>query len=183
MPNISEKKRALRKQMGQLNRSFSDTYYSNKNKEITEALLEHALILNAKVILSYWSMPKEAGTHTLNIELQKAGKTIILPVINDNTLDLKVFYGFEKMKPEPKYGILEPQGEIFTDFGAIDLVIVPGVAFTKDGERCGHGKGYYDRLLPKISSAYTIGLGYKHQLVEDIPIDEFDATLNEVYCV
>jgi 5-formyltetrahydrofolate cyclo-ligase len=180
MATIKEEKKALRKKMAQLTSSLPEPYFNKKDTELRQKLLESPSVLSAKVILSYWSMPKEAATHKLNHELIKLGKKVLLPVINGNDLMLKYFTGIDNMKAEPKYGILEPQGDIFDAYEKIDLVIVPGVAFTKNGQRCGHGKGYYDRLLPKINFAKTIGLAYSHQIVEDLPTDDFDVTLNEV---
>ena len=84
------------------------------------------------------------------------------------------------MRPEPKYGILEPKGKTFTELHKIELVLVPCVAFTLEGLRCGHGKGYYDKLLPKLNNAFTIGLAYDFQILGELPTDQFDFTLNQV---
>lgn len=180
MESIKDKKRAIRKRMGQLNRSFSETYFNSKDAEIKRIILRKTEVFGAKTILSYWSMPREAGTHKLNQELNDLGKTVLLPVIQDNELVLKAFTGLENMETEPKYGILEPKGKEFNDFHLIDIVLVPGVAFTLSGLRCGHGKGFYDRLLPKLKSATTIGLCYEHQMLENLPTDHFDVILNQV---
>jgi 5-formyltetrahydrofolate cyclo-ligase len=180
MATIKEEKKALRKKMAQLTSSLPESYFNKNDTELRQKLLESPSVLSAKVILSYWSMPKESATHKLNHELIKLGKKVLLPVINGNDLLLKNFTGIENMKAEPKYGILEPQGDVFEAVEKIEVAIVPGVAFTKTGLRCGHGKGYYDRLLPKLIAAKTIGLAYSHQMIENLPTDDFDVTLNEV---
>ena len=69
---------------------------------------------------------------------------------------------------------------MFTDYAAIDLAVIPGVAFTPDGRRLGRGRGYYDRLLARFARAYTIGLAFPFQLLEDIPTEPHDIKLNEI---
>ena len=55
--------------------------------------------------------------------------------------------GMESLQPGEAFGILEPVGEIFTDYDAIDMIVVPGVAFDRQGNRLGRGRGYYDKIL------------------------------------
>ena len=74
----------------------------------------------------------------------------------------------------------EPTGALFTDYATIDLVIVPGVAFDRDGNRLGRGKGYYDRLLPRIPSAYKVGICFPFQIVEEVPAEPFDIRMDEI---
>lgn len=77
------------------------------------------------------------------------------------------------------YGIAEPTGELFTDYAAIDLAVIPGVAFDAVGHRLGRGKGYYDRLLPHIG-ATKIGICFPFQWVEEVPAEPFDICMDEV---
>ena len=76
------------------------------------------------------------------------------------------------------WGIREPQGPA-VDPSIIDLVIVPGVAFTLDGGRLGHGKAYYDRFLP-LARAVTIGACFDEQLVDELPMEPHDVRLDRV---
>ncbi len=69
--------------------------------------------------------------------------------------------------------------------GGLDLVLLPGVAFTRDGKRLGHGKGYYDTFLHEHNDKlgrfpYLIALSLKEQIVEDLPTTEHDVVLDEV---
>ncbi|KAA6347019.1 5-formyltetrahydrofolate cyclo-ligase [termite gut metagenome] len=93
-------------------------------------------------------------------------------------LELRIYNSHQSLSVGP-YGIKEPFGEAFTDYASIDLAVIPGVAFDRFGNRLGHGKGYYDRLLPHLS-AYRIGIGFSFQLVEEVPAKEFDVRMNEV---
>lgn len=70
--------------------------------------------------------------------------------------------------------------------GGLDLVVVPGVAFTVNGIRLGHGKGYYDRFLqalmqlPNQSPPKTIALAFHQQIVKSIPTSQFDIKIDRV---
>ena len=60
-----------------------------------------------------------------------------------------------------------------------DVIVVPGLAFTADGRRCGQGAGWYDRFLPgRRADCVTIGVGFSTQLVDDLPTDPHDVTLD-----
>lgn len=80
------------------------------------------------------------------------------------------------------FGIMEPDTDAaFDDLASIDVVLVPGVAFTPDGDRLGRGRGYYDRFLAKLpASTLTIGLCYPSQLLPQLPIDPWDRKLDKV---
>ena len=72
------------------------------------------------------------------------------------------------------YGIEEPVGETFTDYASIKFIDVPDVAYDRKGNRLGRGKGYYDRLLPRIPAAYKAGICFPFQVVEEVPAETFD---------
>jgi 5-formyltetrahydrofolate cyclo-ligase len=101
-----------------------------------------------------------------------------LPVVVGDKLELRQFEGVEKMQ-KGAFGIMEPQGEAFTDFDSIDLAIIPGVGFSPQGARLGRGKGYYDRLLPNLHCP-KIGLALPCQIADEIPTDEWDIPMDEV---
>ena len=75
----------------------------------------------------------------------------------------------------------EPTGENFTDFEEIELGIIPGVSFDRQGNRLGRGKGYYDKLLPLLPHSYNIGICYRFQAREEIPCEPFDRRMEEVW--
>lgn len=77
------------------------------------------------------------------------------------------------------YGILEPKTVRKADENNIDVILVPGLAFDRNGGRMGFGKGYYDRLL-ESSKAVKIGLCYDFQILEKIPTESHDVPMNFV---
>ena len=130
----------------------------------------------ADTILLYWSLSNEVDTHNF-IEKWSKNKTILLPVVADNDLILRKYNGLSCLKVGT-FNICEPaEGEDFTDFSAIDLCIIPAVAFDKQGNRLGKGKGFYDRLLPHIN-AVKVGVCFDVQLIENIPHEAWDIKMD-----
>lgn len=67
----------------------------------------------------------------------------------------------------------------------LDLILIPGLAFTKNGKRLGRGKGYYDRFLAKCfrkfkTRPFTLGLAFREQIVSDIPTTDTDVIIDQV---
>lgn len=160
-----------------------------KTKTKQQKLDESKLLLNqlamdknfqrAQMVLLYWSLPNEVDTHEF-VRQWSASKHIILPVVVGDDLELRYYEGDAKMQTGA-YGILEPNGKILPrkDYDLIDVCLVPGVAFDKMGNRMGHGKGYYDRLLPKIERP-KIGICFPEQLVEDLEPQPWDVPMDKV---
>ena len=75
--------------------------------------------------------------------------------------------------------VVLPEDDPPPDPTRVDVVIVPGVAFTSSGERLGQGGGWYDRFLPGIrESCFTIGVGFEPQLVDALPTEPHDVRLD-----
>ena len=126
-----------------------------------------------KVIMLYSALPDEVPTQILMDELVAQGKMVLLPrVISDTDMELHRYTGKQDLQTGA-YGIQEPTGELFTDYNAIDVAIVPGMAF-------GRGKGYYDRFLSRVPYIYKIGLCFSWQIVDCVPSDEHDVVMDEV---
>lgn len=151
---------------------------TRQSVETMAALEAHPAFGAAKTILLYHSLKDEVNTHEF-IKKWSHDKRILLPVVVGDDLELRLYTGPEDLKLGA-YGIDEPTGTLFTDYAAIDLIAVPGVAFDRKGNRLGRGKGYYDRLLPRIPSAYKIGICFPYQLVEEVPAEPFDIRMDEI---
>lgn len=68
--------------------------------------------------------------------------------------------------------------------GGVDLIVVPGMAFTRDGKRLGHGKGYYDRFIKELKNINckpkTYAVGFHQQVLEDVPVDDYDQIIDSI---
>ena len=108
------------------------------------------------------------------------GKIVVLPVVLDDTrMEVRIYNDANDLK-EGAYGISEPAGKRYDEIENIEVAIVPGMAFDKDGHRLGRGKGYYDRFLSQIPYIYKIGVCFGFQLLDNVPSAEYDIIMNEV---
>lgn len=156
---------------------YCDSTLTDLSADILNRLEIHPAFQKATTVLLYHSLKDEVQTHSF-IEKWSKDKRIILPVVVGEELELRCYTG-EQDLAAGAYGIFEPIGEVFTHYESIDLAIVPGVAFDTRGHRLGRGKGYYDRLLPRIN-AFKIGVCYPFQLIEEVPAEPFDICMNAI---
>lgn len=172
-----ERKKELRKLISLKKAEYSDALLKELSAKILINLENLAEFQVAKTVLLYHSLKDEVYTHDF-IEKWAVKKRIILPVVVGDVLELRL-YTSQNDLCIGAYGIAEPTGQLFTDYDAIDLAVVPGVAFNRMGNRLGRGKGYYDKLLPSIS-ATKVGICFPFQLIEEIPTEKFDICMNTV---
>ena len=147
-----------------------------QSANILTALEAHPAFRAANTILLYHSLGDEVDTHTF-IKKWSSEKRILLPVVVGDDLELRIYTGPDDMTTG-SYGIEEPTGEVFTDYAAIDFIVVPGVAFDRKGNRLGRGKGYYDRYLPRCTRAVKLGVAFEAQRVDKAAVDAHDEKLD-----
>lgn len=176
--SIDEKKKEIRKKIKQLKKDISLDVKKLRSCKILEKLENNETFLNAKTVMLYWSMDDEVYTHDFVLKWA-CQKKIILPCVNGSLLDLRIFKGMENLVEGEGFGILEPSGDLFTDIESLDLIIVPGVAFDKNNNRMGRGKAYYDKLL-RTTDCNKIGLCFDFQLLDSVPINEYDVKMNSI---
>ncbi|MDO5572060.1 MAG: 5-formyltetrahydrofolate cyclo-ligase [Bacteroidales bacterium] len=176
MDNIILKKKEIRKEIASLKKQIS----FDKKVELSESILCKLESLpsfkNASNILLYYSLEDEVQTESFIRKWCKS-KNIFLPVVKGDILVIKQ-YDKDNIK-KGSYSINEPTGGIEVSPEQIELVVVPGVAFDKDCNRLGRGKGYYDKLLPAIK-APAIGIAFDFQITNSIPTEETDIPLNGI---
>lgn len=196
----------LRKHISDLLINLPKVEKETQSKNVKEKLLRHPLYKSAEKISIYLSTSNEVDTISIleqAIEVDK--KQCFVPLVRKTkSKDLStrmVMIRLNSMTdyhnlPLNHYGIKEPNVETGNSFidnlahpisNKLDLVIVPGVAFSPDGRRLGHGKGYYDEFLSNWSKEanekrlQTIGLAFREQIREDLPVIEgHDYTLDEI---
>lgn len=147
---------------------------------VINRLKGNARLAAARTLLLYHPLPDEVDVSPLLDMLP--GRMVLLPrVTGESTMELRVYEGRGSLEPGA-YGIMEPCGPLFTDYGSIDVAVVPGMAFDKDGNRLGRGKGYYDRFLARTPHVYKIGVCFPFQLLESVPAGPTDVRMDEVVC-
>lgn len=171
-------KQAIRRLIREKKKQVSFEEKKIRSQKIWQKLEHEEVFKAAKTLMFYWSMKDEVHTHDF-IKKWHPEKQIILPAVNGDYLDLKIYQGPESMKKGASFGILEPAGKNFHDVQSIDLIIVPGVAFDRQNNRLGRGKAYYDKLL-KSYSGPKYGVCFDFQLVNHVPTDKYDIKMDSV---
>lgn len=174
---ISEEKQRLRKEIAWQKKQYPAEALACWSEQIICFLEQTELFRKAHAIACYHALPGEVQTADfLNRWYQK--KQIALPVVQGNDLQLLPYQGKEAVRRGP-FGIWEPafSPESTSIEKEIDLIIVPGVAFDRQLNRLGRGKGYYDRLLTTLQVP-KIGIAYSFQLREQIPVEAFDRKMD-----
>ena len=170
-------KSELRKQVLQEMKALPREQKQFIDQALTERLLQHPFYQEAKVIASYLSFPHEFQTQELIEQALKDGKKVLIPkTYPKGRMDFVVYHPQQLIKTS--FGLLEPQGDLeVVDASQIDLIHVPGLAFTMEGYRIGYGGGYYDRYLEQFSG-HTLSTVYPCQIRDfspenhDIPVQE-----------
>jgi 5-formyltetrahydrofolate cyclo-ligase len=129
----------------------------------------------ARSVMAFVGFKGEPDTDPLFARLAVEGKRLLLPRVESTGI---VVVDGDSPLVASKFGVHEPTGPPI-DVGEIDLVIVPGLAFTPAGDRLGYGQGYYDRLLPRVS-APTVGVCFEDQLVDEMPLAPHDVRVGAV---
>ena len=167
-------KTGLRKRIRQLKREITLEEKIRRSSAIWSKVLALDAVKNARTVLMYWSMDDEVYTHAIVQDLAKT-KTVLLPAVDGDDLRIKQFRGMENMRAGEQFGIGEPTGHDFD--GTIDVIVVPGVAFDRQLNRMGRGRGFYDRLL-RLQNAVKIGVAFDFQLLDNIPAEPFDIKMD-----
>ena len=170
-------KSELRKQVLQEMKSLPQEQKQAIDQALTEQLLQHPFYQEAKVIATYLSFPHEFQTQELIEQALRDCKKVLIPkTYSKGRMDFVIYDPQQLVKTS--FGLLEPQGDLgVVDASQIDLIHVPGLAFTMEGYRIGYGGGYYDRYL-KHFPGHTLSTVYPCQIRDfspenhDIPVQE-----------
>ena len=140
----------------------------------------------AKTIMFYVDVRDEVRTRQALPEAVASGKKIVVPYCVDGELELFWLENMDELELG-MYRILEPKNDLRTVESKrlqptdLDLVMVPGVAFDRNGGRTGHGKGYYDKLLQHARfDAPLIALAFECQMFEKIPAESHDIYMDKI---
>jgi len=175
-PSFS-KKEELRQHFKQKRLSFVGEVKHRADREILSNLETLAVFCKADIIAFYVSLLSEVDTRII-IQKYLKSKIIAVPKIEE-----KPHLGFYHLRAWSdlrfgKMGILEPEAKLEKiDLSAIQLIIVPGIAFDRKGYRLGFGEGYTDFLLAQIHSP-KIGLAYEWQVVPTLPRGPLDQAVD-----
>lgn len=145
-------------------------------------------ISNSSCVALYKTVNGELPCDKVAEYLVSIGKRVCFPRVKGTGMDFYEVKDFKKDFTEGSYGILEPKIDCtLVDSDEINLMFVPAVAYTEDGQRLGQGGGYYDRYLNSCLSKgkvpFTAGVCYDFQLFSALPVEEHDFAVDCVLCV
>lgn len=184
-------KKALRKDLKSRIKLLTDDAKRMESKEVTKKLLNSSYYKQSSRISVYLSMPSEVDTNEILLDVFKTGKQCFIPLYTETDMKMVLLKGMDDYESLPltSWNIKQPSEdegrETAISSGGLDLILMPGLGFTKDGLRIGRGRGYYDNYLMKHSeligkSPVTVGLAFSQQICPDVPCTENDIKLDQV---
>jgi len=181
-------KQILRQKIRQSLKLMSNEERVYQSNIVTNNLLHHPKYLSSRSISIYVHMNTEISTRDIIQHAFKVHKHVFIPRYDSTSMDMVRIYSLDDLDslPMTKWNIRQPSlNDTNREIGTnnIDLVIVPGLGFSLDGSRLGHGKGFYDRYLSLLNkNSYTIGLAFRQQILENntIPMNSTDIYINEI---
>ena len=169
-------KKAVRQTVRAKIRELSEEQKSTISEQLCSRIAQMKAVAESKVVALFISLADEPQTSTLIEAL--FSKRIVVPRIEGEEME---FYDLSEGLQQGAFNIMEPKAATPIEPSEIDAMVLPGVAFTREGARCGRGKGFYDKYLSRNGfRAHTIGICYPCQLVDSLPTEPHDKPLDEV---
>lgn len=179
--DLQIKKDKIRKQILEKRSNLSLEEVNKKSELIIENLAPY--LKNAQNIMIFMDMKNEVRITKL-IELYPEKNFFISKIVNSKNREMKINKYNENELILHKFGYYESSSNDFYDEKILDIVIVPALAFDSSKNRIGFGGGYYDTFLNKVreknKNTLFIGVCYDFQMIEEVPIEGHDITLDLV---
>lgn len=153
-----------------------------KSRIIKRKLLRTKEFIKAKRVMFYIALDGEVNTGEMIKEARKLNKIVAVPVCKKNRITIRpCILGNNMSLQKGPYGVCEPAVKKSINPEELDLVIVPGVAFDKKGNRLGRGKGCYDRFLKTLpDDTPSIGLAFAFQILPSVPVHRHDVAVKKL---
>lgn len=188
IPATLSAKRELRKRVLARRDALSPGERAAASAKIRERVLALPEFRDAKGVHGFVSFVEEVDTAPIMAACAAAGKAIYLPYINEarDRIGCALWGPEDSLVPGP-FGTQEPppasRGPV--DLAAIDLVLMPGVAFDRRGGRLGYGKAYYDHFLAEVAAKRgsmpdLVALAFSAQIVEAVPLNAWDVRIPQI---
>lgn len=173
--NKSELRSLIRAQK----RAMTPAQIEQASRELGEKLAASEQYRAAKTIYGYMPYNQEVRTVPMLERALADGKQVAVPKVYGNTMSFILVTDLTQMACN-EWGIPEPvaDGPVAQDPNA--MVLMPGLAFTANGDRMGYGGGFYDKFLAAEPDHPTVALCYDFQLVDFIPTDAYDIPVDLV---
>jgi 5-formyltetrahydrofolate cyclo-ligase len=184
-PSLPDRKQALRQECRAVRQSLSAAASARAGRIIQEQVLTLPEYRRSRLIHTYLaSRENEVSTLAVIDHALAHGRRVAVPVVKPGTRRLRhaLVETLADWQPD-RWGLLSPpvdHAAWLEDMAAIDLVLVPGLAFDPQGRRLGFGGGYYDRFLGRVVHAVKVGITYRCLLLPEVPEEPHDVRLDLV---
>jgi len=159
-------------------RVLAETECRQKSQAVAARLLASDPFAAARCVHCYVATPTEVQTEAVIEEALRRGKRVVAPTMRGGMPALSEVKSGDPLHPGA-FGILEPASNLPVTPEEVDLWVVPGVGFGRDGSRLGRGGGYYDRLLSEAQGV-VIGLAFDFQVADRMPTEPSDRFVDYV---
>ena len=168
-------KNRIRKEILALRKAMPICLLEEKSKIISEKVIAHMEYQNAELVLCYIDAKNEVNTRYIINYAWENGKKVAVPRVCGDLMKFYLISSYDDLE-SGYFDIMEPKKQCVevTEIPEKSVVIMPGVAFDKKGNRIGYGKGYYDKYFAKYPNVYKIAIAFSVQIVPEIPTDELD---------
>lgn len=175
------KKKELRQQLRQRLAAMSPADAQSRSAAACRLLCEQREYRRADVVMIFLSTSQEVDTSPIAIQAWSDAKRVLAPRVSweqRRMLPIEIHSLTTDVQPGV-IGIREPVEGMPVPLSDIDLVIVPGLGFDRQGNRLGRGRGFYERFLShRDLRAQTCALAFEDQVVESVPVGELDVYVN-----
>lgn len=172
-------KKSLRKDMKARRNALTDAEKNCAAAKCLSKLKELPEFMESDWIYAYIACRNELETKDIIMWCLENGKRVAVPKVHGDIMHFYEIHSLNDCVPGA-FGILEPVGEEKDRIIMPGFMLVPGLAFDKNGNRLGYGGGFYDKYLASHEGITTAALGYDFQIVEKVPAEKHDKRLNYV---
>ena len=172
-------KKALRIQIKEQKRQMTAHQIESASQRLTELFVATEQFRQAKTVYGYLPYNQEVRTTGLLQRALQEGKRVAVPKIYGDEMRF-IYLDDLSLVEKSSFGIPEPIADEPVADDPTALVLMPGLAFTKRGDRMGYGGGYYDKFLANEPNHPTVALCYDFQIVDRIPTDDHDIPVDIV---
>jgi 5-formyltetrahydrofolate cyclo-ligase len=171
-------KRSIRSHFLIERKSRSSQICADSSAEIQRRFMSSGFFRDARHLALYSAIHNEVSTDEIVKQALDSDKSLVFPRVSGEDLEFVEIESPAELV-SGAFGVKEPKGCSLVPVENVDLIVVPGVAFDQRGHRLGYGRGYYDRALARCQDhCIKVGLAYDFQLVEELPVTDFDETLS-----
>lgn len=189
MTTVRAAKAELRKVIRNALSAMSPEQKQRETESLVKKFLDSPEYQNSRIISVYISTPEEVNTWDIVQDIFRTGRKCFVPRFDGTSMCMLKVHSLEDYSalPANKWNIRQPENWENREEGIsarMDLIVVPGLAFTMAGARLGKGKGYYDTYITKCLEAglkpHLVSLSFSCQLCESIPVTDRDKNVDRI---